>query len=117
MHHHSITNGVNPTKHKLRKIHPQVSLFVKDELQKILSAKFSRAIDYSKWISNRVSISQHDKSIHVYTYFRYLNKECPKDDFPLPNINTILEMIVGYEMYTLIDSFSRYNQIMVAPKD
>ena len=46
-----------------------------------------------------------------------LNRACPKDDFPLPNIDMIVDMTVGYEMYSLMDGFSGYNQIKIAPTD
>ena len=52
MHHLSIARCVKPVKQKLRKIHPHVAFFVKDELEKILSDKFIRAVHYVKWIFN-----------------------------------------------------------------
>ena len=41
----------------------------------------------------------------------------PKDDFPLPNIDMIVDMTAGYAMYSLMDGFSGYNQIKIAPED
>ena len=105
MHHFSIAPGIKPVKQKLRKMHPHVALLVKAELEKLLKAGFVRAIDYAEWISNIVPVSKHDKSIRVCTDFRDLNLACPKDDFPLPNIDMIVDMIVGYEMYSLMDGF------------
>ena len=84
-------------------MHPHVALLVKVE------ANFIRAIDYVELIFNIVPISKHDKSISVCTYFKDLNKAWPKDDFPLPNIDMIVDMMVGYEMYSLIDGFPIYN--------
>ena len=98
-------------------MHPRIALLVKDELEKLLSANFIRAIEYMKWISNIVPISKHDKSIRVCTNFGDLNKACPKDDFLLPNIDMIVDMTTSYEMYSLMDNFSSYNQIKIAPKD
>ena len=91
-------------------MHPHVAFFVKVELEKILKERFIHAIDYVEWIYNIVLVSKHDKSIRVCTKFLDLNLACPKDDFPLPNI----DMIVGYEMYSLMDRFSSYNQIKIA---
>ena len=86
-------------------------------MEKLLSENFIRAIDYAEWISNIVPISKHEKSIQVCTNFRDLKKACPKDDFPRPNIDMIVDMIAGYEMYSLMDGFSGYNQIKIAPAD
>ncbi len=98
-------------------MHPHIALLVKAELEKLLSANFIRVINYVEWIPNIVPISKHDKSIWVYIDFKDLNKACPKDDFSLPNINMIVDMTMGYEMYSLMDDFSSYNQIKIAPKD
>ena len=51
------------------------------------------------------------------TDFRDVNKACPKDDFPLPNIDMIVDMTSGFKMYSLMDGFSGYNQIKSAPED
>lgn len=98
-------------------MHPHIALLVKVELEKLLSVGFIRAIDYAEWIFNIVPISKHDKSIRVRIDFRDLNKACPKDDFPLPNIDMIVDMTVGYEIYSLMDGFSGYNQNKIAPED
>ena len=96
-------------------MHPHVALLVKVELEKLLKANFIRAIDYVEWISNIVLVSNHDKSIHVCTNFRDLNKAFPKDDLPLLNINMIVDMTTSYAMYSLLDGFFSYNQIKIAP--
>lgn len=49
--------------------------------------------------------------------FRDLNKACPKDDFPLPNIDIIMDLIVGHEMLSLMDNFLGYNKFMIAKED
>ena len=69
IHNLSIAPGVKQVKKKLRKMHPHVALLVKFELEKLLKAKFIRAIDYAKWISNIIPISKHDKSICGCTNF------------------------------------------------
>lgn len=92
MHHLSITPSIKRFKHKLRKMHPHVTLLVKGELEKLLKAAFIRTIDYAEWISNIVLVTKHDQSIHVCIDFRDLNNACPKDDFPLPNIDMIVDM-------------------------
>lgn len=55
--------------------------------------------------------------ICICTDFRDLNKACPKDDFPIANIDMIMDLTVGYVMLSLMDGFFRYNQIKIAPKD
>ena len=82
-------------------MHPHVALLVKSELEQLLMANFIRIIDYAEWISNIVLVSKHDKLFQVCTNFRDLNKAFPKDEFPLPNIDMIVDMTIGYAMYPL----------------
>ena len=49
--------------------------------------------------------------------FRDLNKVCPKDDFSLPHIDVIIDSVASSAMYSFMDEFSGYNQIMMAVKD
>src|SRR5271156_6714973 len=98
-------------------MHPHLALLVKAELEKLLKAVFIRVIDYAEWISNIVPVTKHDKSIRVCMDFRDLNLACLKDDFSLPNIEMIVDMTAGYEMYSLMDGFSGYNQIKIALED
>ena len=42
---------------------------------------------------------------------------CPKDDFPLPNIDIIVDLTVRHEMLSLMDGFSSYNQIKIVEED
>ena len=49
--------------------------------------------------------------------FTDLNKACPKDSFPLPRIDQLVDSIAGHKLLTFIDAFSRYSQIKMAEKD
>lgn len=109
LHHLPLKPGVKLVKKVLRKMHPQVSLLVKVELKKLLDVGFIRPIDYAEWISNLVPIRKHSRGIWICTDFHELTKACPKDDFPLPNIDIIVGMTAGYEMVSLMDGFSGYN--------
>ena len=55
--------------------------------------------------------------IRICVDFRDLNKACPKDSFPLPIPNILLDNVVGHEMFSFIDGFSGYNQIRMTPED
>ena len=49
--------------------------------------------------------------------FTDLNKACPKDSFPLPHIDRLVEGTAGNELLSYMDAFSGYNQIMMNPDD
>ena len=54
--------------------------------------------------------SKNEKYIRVCTDFWNHNRAFPKDGFWLPNIYMMVNMIDGYEMYSLMDNFSGYKK-------
>ena len=46
-----------------------------------------------------------------------LNDACPKDNFPLPRIDQIVDVSVGHDMLSFLDAFSGYHQIHMHPPD
>ncbi|GLJ23982.1 hypothetical protein SUGI_0456270 [Cryptomeria japonica] len=106
-----------PVKQKIRKMNPKIALLVKAEIEKLLEAGFIRPIDYSPWISNIVAVAKPDNKIRMCTDFRDLNKASLKDDFPLPNIDMIVDSMAGHALLSFMDGFSGYNQIFINPQD
>ncbi|RDY02416.1 Retrovirus-related Pol polyprotein from transposon 17.6, partial [Mucuna pruriens] len=51
------------------------------------------------------------------TDYTDLNKVCPKDPYPLPNIDRLVDNVSGYEFLSFMDAYSGYNQIRMHPED
>jgi len=117
VHHLAVDPKIKPIRQKLRKMHPKVALPVKAELERMLVAKVTQPINYLEWISNMVPVTKPFGDIKICTNFRDLNKACPKDDFPLPNIDMIVDLIAGHEIMSLMDVFFGNNQIKIAEED
>ena len=49
--------------------------------------------------------------------YRDLNKASPKDDFPLPHIDMLVDSTEKFKLFSLKDGFSGYNLIRMAPED
>ena len=49
--------------------------------------------------------------------FTDVNRACPKDSFPLPQIDLIVDATAGHELLSFMDAFSGYNQISMDPDD
>ena len=49
--------------------------------------------------------------------FTDLNKCCPKDPYPLPRIDKLVDIAAGCKMMSLLDCFSGYHQIWLNPED
>jgi hypothetical protein len=106
-----------PIKQKLQKMHLQIMLLVKVELNKVLYFNFIRSINYPNWVKNLFLVSKPTVGIRICNEFRDLNNYCSKDNLPLPSINKIVDLIVGYEMLSSMDDFLGYNHIIIALKD
>ena len=117
VHHLMIDPKIKPVRQKLRKMHPKVALLVKAKLERMLDAKVIHPIDYLEWISNMVPITKPLRDIRIYANFGDLNKACPKDDFPLPNIDMIVDLTAGHKILSLMDGFLGYNHIKIVEKD
>ena len=72
---------------------------------------------YPQWVTNVVPIPNKDDKVRMCVDYRDLNRESPEDDFPLPHIDVLVDNTAQHKVFSFMDSFSRYNQINMAPED
>ncbi|XP_022893147.1 uncharacterized protein LOC111407730 [Olea europaea var. sylvestris] len=90
VHHLAVRHGVRPVKQPQRRFRPELIPQIEMEVNKLIEAGFIR---------------------------EDLNQACPKDDFPLPITELMVDATTGYEVLSFMDGFSGYNQIRMNPKD
>ncbi|XP_073262695.1 uncharacterized protein [Populus alba] len=112
-----LEEGCKPVKQKLRRAHPETWIKVKAELEKQWNAGFLEVVTYPQWVSNIVVVPKKEGKIRVCVDFRDLNKASPKDDFPLPHIDILVDNAARSSTYSFMDGFSGYNQIKMATED
>ena len=78
---------------------------MKEEIQKLLSMGFLLVVEYPKWLANVVPIPQNDSNVRVCVDFRHLKKASPKDDFPIPHIDMLVDSTTGHSMLSFMDGF------------
>jgi len=83
----------------------------KAEVTRLLQAGVIREIDYPEWLANVVMVKKHNGKWRMCIDFTDLNNACPKDEFPLPRIHTLVDAAAGSEMMSLLDCYSGYHQI------
>jgi hypothetical protein len=71
----------------------------------------------TEWVSSIFSVAKIQGTIHVYVDYRDLNKACPKDNYPTPFIDQIIDNCAGSIIFSFMDGFSGYNQIDILPID
>ena len=97
--------------------HTEIKGQIVREVQKLLAAGFIKPIQHPLWLSNIVPVKKKNGQIRCCADFRNLNKVGPKDEFPLPNMDLLIDSAVGSAIFSFMDGFSGYNQIRMALKD
>ena len=64
---------------------------MKEDIQKQLSVGFLSVVEYLEWLANVVPVPKTDDKVRVCVDFRDLNKASPKDDFPLPHMDLLVD--------------------------
>ena len=82
-----------------------------EELAKLLEAGFIREIKHPDWLANLVMVPKKEKSWRLCVDFKDLNKACPKDPFPLPRIDQIINATAGHDSLCFLDAYPGYQQI------
>ncbi|GKB88332.1 reverse transcriptase domain-containing protein [Tanacetum coccineum] len=62
-------------------------------------------------------VKKHDGSWRMCVDFKDLNKACPKDGYPLPEIDWKVESLCGYPFKCFLDAYKGYHQIKMAEED
>jgi hypothetical protein len=109
--------GAKPVWQRLRPVHPRKAAAIKLEVEKFLKADFIYLVSLMEWVSNPILIDKKGGSIHVCVDYRDIKKDCPKDNFPTPFVDQIVDDCTESEIFSLMDGFSGYNQINIAPED
>ena len=112
-----ISPSFKPIKQKRRSFTPERQKAINEEVNKLLQAKAIREVEYPNWLANVVLIKKANGKWRLYIDFTDVNRACPKDSFPLPWIDLIVDATVGHELLSFMDAFSGYNQIKMDPID
>jgi hypothetical protein len=90
---------------------------VKKEIEKMLEVGFIRPCRYAEWISSIVPIQKKDGRWRVYVDFRDPNRATPKDEYPMPTAETLINAAAGNKILSFMDGNAGYNQIFKNPED
>ena len=69
---------------------------------------------YLQWVANIVQVPKKNDKVRMCVDYRDLNRVSPKDNFPLPHIDTLVDNTTKHSLFSFMDGFSGYNQIRMA---
>ncbi|KAL0378438.1 UNVERIFIED_CONTAM: Retrovirus-related Pol polyprotein from transposon [Sesamum radiatum] len=104
---------------KLKKRHlgPTKDKVIQDEVSKLLLVGHIKELQFSEWLSNIVLVPKPCTKWRMCIDFHDVNKACPKDFYPLPRINQLVDSTTGHKLLSLMDASQGYHQIMLNPDD
>nr|CAE76039.1 B1292H11.25 [Oryza sativa Japonica Group] len=106
-----------PVKQKLRRFAPDRKQAIREELDKLLKAGFIREVLHPEWLANPDMVHKANGKWRICVDFTDLNKACPKDHFPLPRIDQLVDSTAGCELLSFLDAYSGYHQFSVTKED
>ena len=113
----NVKTGMKPVIQPMRTFQLDIEAQIIKEVQKLLAASFIRPIEHPKWLSNIVLVKKKNGQMRCCVNFRNINKACLKDEFPLPNMDMLIDSTAEHAIFSFMDGFSGYNQIRMSPKD
>ncbi|KAL0462457.1 UNVERIFIED_CONTAM: Polyprotein P3 [Sesamum latifolium] len=116
-HHLNIDPNCKPVKQKKRYFGPEKDKIIQAEVNKLMAAGHIEEIQFSEWLSNVVLVPKPGGKWRMCIDIRDLNKACPKNFYPLPQIDQLVDSTSGCELLSMMDASQGYHQIMLAPED
>ena len=116
-HHLNVNPSITPKKQPPRRSSRDHSDTVKDEVIKLKQAGAIKEVFYLEWLANTVVVKKKNGKWRVCVDFTDLNKACPKDPFPMSQIDQLVDATVGHPRMSFLNAFQGYHQIPLALDD
>jgi hypothetical protein len=107
----NVDPSFRPRKQRLRKMSGDKAEGARNEVKRLLSVGVIREVTYPEWLANTVMVKKANGKWRMCIDFTDLNKACPKDEFPLPRIDSLVDATATSELMSLLDCYSGYHQI------
>ncbi|GJT27600.1 hypothetical protein Tco_0907875 [Tanacetum coccineum] len=116
-HHLNVNTSVEPEQQKRRVLAPKKSKSVTRDVEEWVKAGIVRPVRYLTWIDNPVLVKKCDGDWSMYIDFKNLNSACPKDFYPLLNIDCKVGSVMGFKYKCFLDAYKGYHQIQMSKED
>ena len=113
--------NVSPSFHPIRQ---KKSVFaqkwdkaIAEKVHKLQEAEFIQDVYYPDWLANVVMVKKANRKWRMCMDFTDLNKACPKDSYPFPRIDILVDSTARHQLLSFMDTFSNDNQIKLDEAD
>ena len=84
---------------------------IEEEIAKLLDMGFIKEVLHPDWLANPVLVPKKNNKSRMCVDYTSLNKACPKDPYPLPRIDQIIDSTSASELLCFLDAYFGYHQI------
>ena len=112
-----IKKGFLPFQQAPRRMATNITLKIKEEIERLVRAGFIRPARYIEWLSNMVHVIKKNGKLRICIDFRNINMATPKDEYPMPVADLLVDDVSGYKVLSFMDGHAGYNQIFIAESD
>lgn len=117
MHKLSLDSNFPPIRQKKCLIVEAKNRFVKEKVIRLLDIGSIREVKHLEWLANVVIVPKKNSKFRMCVDYKDLNKAFPKDLFPLPNIDQMIDATARHELMSYLDAYFGYNKIKMNPED
>ncbi|XP_057803529.1 uncharacterized protein LOC131018847 [Salvia miltiorrhiza] len=108
---------IKPVKQKTRHFGAEKDAAIREQVQALLEAGHIVEVQYPEWVSNAVMVEKNAKTWRMCVDYRDLNAACPKDCYPLPRIDQLVDATSGCELLSMMDAYQGYHQVKTYRND
>ena len=113
----NVSPSFPPIRQKNRVFAQEWDKAIAKEVHKLQEAKFIGEVYYLDWLANVVMVKKANGIWRMFVDFTDLNKVCPKDSYPLPQIDVLVDLTARHQLLIFMDAFSGYNPIKLDKAD
>ena len=120
----NVRKDAKPVKQPLRRFAEDRRKIIGEEVTKLLVSGFIVEVLHTEWLANPVLVEKKKeedpkapKAWRMCIDYTNLNKACPKDPFPLPRIDQVIDSTAGCELLSFLDAYSGFHQIPLKKED
>ena len=107
----NVIPSVRPVRQRVLRFHLNRHQIIQAKVDNLLDAGFIREVKYLELLANVAVVLKKGGKWRICVDYTNLNDACPKDSFPLPHIDQIIDASSGHGMLSFLDAFSGYHQI------
>jgi hypothetical protein len=95
-------------------LQPGKALAMGEELSRLLATGSVKEVQHPNWIANLVLMPKKNEKWRMCVNYTSLNKACPKNPFPLLQIDQVIDLTTECELLSFLDAYSGNHQIPLA---